>query len=167
MTMNLTLANAPRSSRFGSAILIAPLSLAICLLSCCSPPNEAREASEGSTIEVKNTKNPTPFTKDLYNKFILMDAHGETYQKNVFTITGTVTAVNASLDEGVGKATSSLSIKAKPWADSVVTATFVFSQSQIQSVVAQKPGDTVRIKAKLQDVGPRRISFIGSVINQE
>ena len=77
-----------------------------------------------------------------------------------------MTHVNANMDANVDNSTSTLSVTIKPWADSDVTAEFVFSNSQIQSVVAQKPGSTVNIKAKLKEVNPRRVSFIGSLINQ-
>ena len=138
-------------------LLLCTFCLAI--LPSCKPSERTKDAA---TETVRQTPNAVPFTREIYDKLLVADAHGEAaIPVQIYTVTVTITTVSASREKNA----TDISLTGKLWPSSKVEGKFVFSQSEFEQVAAQKPGDVVALKAKLNSISSSQVHFIGTIFS--
>ena len=137
-------------------LLLGAFCLAI--LPCCKPSESIKDAA---TETVRQTPNAVPFTREIYDKLLVADAHGEAIPIQIYSVTVTITTVSASREKNA----TDISLTGKLWPGSKVEGKFIFSQSEFEQVAAQKPGDVVTLKAQLDSISSSEAHFIGTIFS--
>lgn len=132
------------------------MALSLCILPSCSTSEKTKDDATETVLE---TTRAEPFTRDIYDKLLVADAHGSVPAREVFLVTVTITNVKANRENG----RTDISLTGTLWAGSKVEGKFVFGESGFDYVAARKPGEVVTLKCQFNDISSATVDFIGAL----
>jgi|TARA_B100000959_G_scaffold267638_1_gene311362 hypothetical protein len=107
----------------------------------CDVSDSEKERMSADTKTAFENGECQPLTKELFDEFVLKQAHEGTVPEQYLIVTGKVLETNLQSDSSG----SEVELVLAPWGDSQVRVSCAFGPSSKEFVMSQQVGDTVKI----------------------